>query len=354
MEANSTAPPADPPTVDVGIPTLGLTPYLLESIECVLNQTLPSWRLVISENGPGDHGLAAALEPYLGDSRVSHVVTGERLDRGENYTRLIRTGTARYVGLLHDDDRWGPHFLERRVDFLEKNPSCGIVFSGYAVIDGQGRRIATSKLDLTEGVHTSAEVFPKLYRRMFIATPSVLARRTAYEATGARYKDIIFTDHEMWLRLSAHFDVGYIATRDADYRFHMAQTSSDRIGDAKQSLLVLDEVEDLAIPPRIRRAGRAEALVWCALDCVELGERSQAFGYLGQAIRTDLVSVLRPATAGRMLAATTAMATGSRGMRVFSKVRGRRWHTRRRRGISFVRQMDPVNPSDATETDPST
>jgi hypothetical protein len=354
MAGEATTPPADEAIADVGIPTLGLTPYLLESIESVLNQTLSSWRLVISENGPGDDRLHAALEPYLRDSRVSHVVTGERLGRGENYTRLIRAGKAPYVGLLHDDDRWGSQFLERRVAFLEKNAGCGIVFSGYAVIDEQGRRIAASKLDLAEGVHKSAEIFPKLYRRMFIATPSVLVRRSAYEATGARYKEIVFTDHEMWLRLSAHFDVGYIATGDADYRFHTAQTSSDRIGDAKQSLLVLDAVEDLPIPPRIRRAGRAEAIVWCALDSVELGERGQAFRYLAQAIRTDPVCLVRPATTGRILAAAAAMATGSRGMRAFSNVRGRRWQTRRRRGISFAAQMDPVSPADAAEADTGT
>jgi hypothetical protein len=352
MAANSTTRTGLETVVDVGIPTLGLTPYLLESIETVLNQTLPSWRLLISENGPGDERLRSALEQYLSDSRVSHVITGEKLGRGENYTRLIRAGTARYVGLLHDDDRWGPQFLERRVAFLEEHAECGIVFSGYSVIDEHGRSIASSKLDLAEGVHKSAEIFPKLYRRMFIATPSVLARRSAYEATGARYKEIVFTDHEMWLRLAAHFDVGYIATRDADYRFHTAQTSSDRIGDANQSLLVLDAVEDLPIPPRVRRAGRAEAIVWCALDCIELSERAQAFAYLGEAIRTDPLSLVRPATAARMLAATAAMATGPRGMRAFSNVRGRRWRTRRRRGISFAAQMDPVSPSEAPAADP--
>ena len=352
MAASSTTPTEVDAVVDVGIPTLGFSPYLLEAIESVLSQTLSAWRLVISENGPGDERVQSALQQYLGDSRVRHVVTGEKLARGENYTRLIRGGTAPYVGLLHDDDRWGPQFLERRVAFLEKHAECGMVFSGYGVIDERSRRIATSKLDLKGDVHKSAEIFPKLYRRMFIATPTVLVRRTAYEATGARYKEIIFTDHEMWLRLSAHFDVGFIDDCDADYRFHTAQTSSSRIGDAKQSLLVLDAVEDLSIPPRIRRAGRAEAIVWCALDCVEVAERAEALAYLRQAIRTDPVCLVRPTTAGRILAATAAMATGARGMRAFSNVRGRRWQTRRRRGISFAAQMDPVRPSETSPAQP--
>lgn len=343
MAGNSTTQPADEPIADVGIPTLGLTPYLLESIESVLDQTLSAWRLVISENGPGDDRLRSALKPYLRDSRVSHVVTGERVDRGENYTRLIRAGTAPYVGLLHDDDRWSPQFLKRRVEFLGKNPTCALVFSEYNVIDDDSSRRAASRLEIAEGVHTSSSIFPKLYRRMFVATPSVLVRRTAHEAVGARYKDIVFADHEMWLRLSAHFDIGYVRVWDADYRFHSSQTSTSRIGDARQSLLVLDAVEDLPTPRRTRRAGRSEAQIWCALDCVEIGARRQALAELRQAVRTDTLSVVRPASAFRMLAALVAMATGTPGQRVLSKARDRRWERRRRRGESFAAKMQRLD-----------
>ena len=37
--------------VDVGIPTLGNSPFLAETIESVLAQTLSTWRLMISEIG---------------------------------------------------------------------------------------------------------------------------------------------------------------------------------------------------------------------------------------------------------------------------------------------------------------
>lgn len=343
MATSGLASARDTVVVDVGIPTLGLSPYLLESIESVLAQTLTSWRLVISENGRGDEALRSAIQPYLEDERVTHVVTGERLPRGENYTRLIRSGTAPYVGLLHDDDRWRPKFLERRVDFLETHTDCGLAFSDYAVIDGRGNTIAISKLPVSEGVHKSAEIFPRLYRRMFIATPSVLVRRTAYEAIGSAYKEIIFTDHEMWLRLSAHFDVGYIAACDADYRFHMEQTSSSRIGDAKQSLLVLESVEDLPVPPRTRGAGLSEAHVWCALDSVETGAKREALDELARAVRIDKVALVRPATASRMLAAVAALATGSRGRSALSKARERRWQARRENGVSFAADMDPAD-----------
>jgi hypothetical protein len=49
------------PSVDVGIPTLGNCPYIVEAIESVLSQTFTAWRLVISENGTGNPRLRRRL-----------------------------------------------------------------------------------------------------------------------------------------------------------------------------------------------------------------------------------------------------------------------------------------------------
>src|SRR5438876_3177794 len=80
------------PVVDVGISTLGTSRYLVEAIESVLSQSLSEWSLVVSENGPGLTDVRRAMEPFLEDKRVRHVVTGTRLGRGAHYTRLIRAG----------------------------------------------------------------------------------------------------------------------------------------------------------------------------------------------------------------------------------------------------------------------
>ena len=90
---------ADPaPSVDVANPTCGRPEYLVEAIESVLAQTLPEWRLTVSEDGPGSDAVAAAMAPYLSDACVRYVVTGQRLGAARHMTRLIRAGTAPYVG----------------------------------------------------------------------------------------------------------------------------------------------------------------------------------------------------------------------------------------------------------------
>ena len=329
--------------VDIGVPTLGTSPYLIETIESVFAQTLHEWRLVIVENGPGLQSVREELQPYLDDPRVRHVTTGAVIGRAENWTNLIRTGSAPYHALLHDDDRWGPEYLERRVEFLEENENCGFVFSGYTVIDSDGLPIAKSDLGLEEGVHSSSVMLPALYKRMFIGAPTIVVRRASYEAVGQEYKPIFFTDNEMWMRLAANFDVGYLSTWDAFYRFHTLQDSSERTDLAKESLAVLDAVEDLPVPRQVRNAVRAEVYTWLAFDAIERGDRPEAFRHLASSVQTASFGVVRPAIAGRLLAGYAALGLGERGRRALADLREGRWRSRRRRGVSYAAQMTPID-----------
>ncbi|HXF97248.1 MAG TPA: glycosyltransferase [Gaiellaceae bacterium] len=316
------------PMVDVGIPTLGVSPYLREAIESVLAQTLTSWRLVISENGPGAEAVRHVLEPYIRDPRIEHVTTGETVSQGANHTRAL-AGRAPYVALLHDDDRWRPHFLERSVDFLEARPGCGLVFCGHVLIDEQGAPTGRSRPRLHEGVHPPAKVLPLLYDENFIAPPCVVMRRSAYEAVGAVFKEVFFSDHEMWLRLAAHFDVGCRHAWDAEYRLHTSQISSTRrLELAERQFEVIEATRDLPIPPRVRRRTLAKAHLRCALDDIELSHRRKAISHLADAVRADPLSLVRLSHGGRLLIALGALLAGPPGQRALTRARLRRYARR--------------------------
>jgi len=317
-------------TVDVGIPTRGTDlPHLVEAIESIFAQSIDGWRLFVSENGVGSEALRSTLEPYLVDPRVHHLVNGEIGGPGPNHTRAIRAGDAPFVGVLHDDDRWGPRFLESRVDFLMNHPTCGFVFSGHEIIDGTGRRLGRSKPALPEGVYSSEFFLPRLYRGNFIAPPAVVVRRSAYEAIGSEYADVVFCDHEMWLRLSAYFDVGCMAAWDAEYRLHASQTSSSRrLELAELQLEVIEAVDDLPLPGSVRRRELANAYARCALDDVERAERRRALGHMAAAVRSAPTALVRPRIVGRMAIGLAAMAFGERGRRALTRERIRRYQTR--------------------------
>jgi GT2 family glycosyltransferase len=316
------------PLVDVGIPTRGTPRYLAEAVESVLAQTLAEWRLVISENGPGGSEVAALVRPYLADPRVELAATGADLGMAHNHTALLRAGTAPYVAILHDDDLWEPGFLERRVSFLEAHPDCAFVFSDVAIVDGDGTVRGVTAVPLRRGVHRPEEFLPRLYAANLVSVPSILVRRAAYAAVGGEFNpDVAFIDYEMWLRLAATAPVGFLPGADARYRIHPGQASSTaRLELGARRLAVLEAVTlPPSVPARVRREARADALLQCAFDAFERGERRDAARFGRAALRAHPRPLRRAPFLARAASLALALPFGEAGRRRVAAVRERRF-----------------------------
>ena len=325
-------PPPAEPLVDVGIPTHGRPHYLVEAIECVLAQSFDRWRLVVSEDGPGE--AAGVVEPYLRDPRVRYLASEERLGAQGNHTKLLTLGGAPYVAFLHDDDLWERDFLTRRVAFLEANPDCGFVFSANTQIDEHGPETGRSRPVVPEGVHLPEEFAPLLLRRSVVGgIHTALARRAAYEAVGARFDErFAFFDWEMWLRLALRFPVGYLALWDVAYRVHGEQISvQGRWGEQRIAFyehldaLVEQMLPAAALSPSERRSRRSSAFLSAALDAIEAAERRRALARLGSALLARPRAVLDARVPGLVL----GLALGRPGRRALLRLRG----ASRRRGL---------------------
>jgi glycosyltransferase involved in cell wall biosynthesis len=321
------------------MPTRGEAPYIGEAINSVRAQTYPDWTLIVSENGPGGGELKERLAPYLADERVRYSATGSDLGAAQNHTRLLRAGDAPYIAILHDDDRWDPGFLERRVDFLERHPECGFVFSGNREIDEASQESARSELVLTEGIHQPAEFVPLMLRHNLVGIPTVLVRRSAYEAVGAEFsEDTIAFDYEMWLRLALRFPVGYLAVRDADYRVHRQQVTMTvrRRGEEQVRLFehvgaLLDASPGIVSDRKPLRRRLAGAHLSAALDALQDENRRPVHRHLRTALRISPAAALDP----RAPTALLGLAVGRRGSRAVDRLRffvlrkGLRVHLRR-------------------------
>ncbi len=293
------------PVVDVGIPTYGRPRFVVEAIESVLAQTHGELRLLVAEDGSGGGEIATAVAPYLEDPRVRYEPSGEHVGAARNMSRIIGAGSAPYVAILHDDDRWHPTWLESRVHFLEKHQDCGMAFGEHFDIDGTGRRVGRSDGPLKAGPQEHVAFAREMLRRNLIGTPTVLVRRTAYEKAGPAFDDrhaIVF-DWEMMLRLALMAPVGYIRVWDSDYRTHSEQISKE----AKRGRDYLELFESMCAQARAagphfelatgeRRRRHARYLVSAALDEIEDGNRAAAVRLLRAAIREHPAVILSPAT----------------------------------------------------------
>ncbi len=329
------------PLVDIGIPVHGRSRFVCEAIESVLAQSLRRWRLVVSEDGTGTDEVIRAVEPYLGDERVAFVTTGGPVGAARNMTQLLGVGAAPYVALLHDDDRWDPTFLADRVEFLELHPACGFVFSPVTVLDEHGAYVERWRNRVSDGVHEPRDLVPRLLRNNLIPSPSVLTRRSAYEAVGAAFEPRLrrLYDYEMWLRLALHAPVGFLDVTDAYWRVHGDQSSRslrDRVDDFKTFLEIADELVREGLPSaRLSRGERRRTLSsWLltnALDAVEQGDRSVARSCLREALETYPLSGFDPrvpvATLGLLLGRPAR--AGVTSVRAVVRRSGIRAHVRR-------------------------
>jgi glycosyltransferase involved in cell wall biosynthesis len=329
------------PLVDVGIPTYRRPDYLKEAIESVLSQTFDRWRLQISEDGPGTSAVANAVEPYLSDTRIRYSAAGEQRKPAGNKNLLLRMGSAPFVAILDDDDRWHPTFLDRRVAFLDEHPACAFVFSAVNEIDERGMRLGEAGSFYAEGVVESEHFVPRLLQGYFVHTPSVLARRSAYETVGNSFDESLpfIYDSEMWFRLALHSPVGFLASCDADYRIHRSQDSFG-VRPSAQVLSFLRHAEKVVarqpwggtLSEEDRRRTRANWFLSAALDHLERGDRRTASTHLRQALKLDA----RRAKDKRTMAALIGILLGRRAGRfiggsVRTLVRQQRWRRTRPR-----------------------
>jgi hypothetical protein len=291
--------------IDVGIPAWRHSPYLEQAIASVERQTLTSWRLHISQDGPPE----ASVEDLVaarGDPRIVYSATGRALGAAENKSLLIRSGDAPFVALLDHDDVWRPDFLCRRVEFLKADPTCAFVFSPLTVIDAEGNVVARGPRLLADGVYSSSDLVPLLLGSSGIPGGSVVARRSAYEDVGGEFCDFLprTYDYEMWIRLALRFPVGYLGLWDVCWRRHGANASGRLSGCDEEyerlvshlSRMVGRQRPDLLSGDDIWRRKQSDLLLMTSLEALTRGERRTAWQYLSQAIRRDLRGAFRGPT----------------------------------------------------------
>jgi glycosyltransferase involved in cell wall biosynthesis len=257
---------------------MGRASFVAGAIESVLDQSFEDWSLVISENGKPDPVIASTLLPYLSDARVRYVSVNGEISAASHHTRLVTNGEARYVAVLHDDDRWHRGMLADRIALLERHDGSAFAFSGARIVDDGGGELMTNLPELPGGLQAPASFVPFLYGGNLIHVSTTVLRRSALEAVGAAFHEEFptYDDHELWFRLAVRFPVVYLRQCDVDVRRHGAQLSLERKLRGEERLRLLDHFDGLlsadlpgAVSPGRRRQVRADVLLSSALDEIQ-------------------------------------------------------------------------------------
>lgn len=210
--------------ISVIIPSYNRADYIAETIESVLAQTYNPIEIIVIDDGSTDNTreIVAAYEP-----RVKYVWQ-ENAERATARNHGLRLAKGEFISFLDSDDLWLPNKIEEGINFFEKNPSVGFVYTDALQIDAEG-----NYLKLLKAKGFNGKVTEELLKDNFIPMATHLIRtQLAKNINGFREERQLSgsEDWEFWVRLSTVTDFAYLPVATTKIRTHEANTMSDASG----------------------------------------------------------------------------------------------------------------------------
>jgi glycosyltransferase involved in cell wall biosynthesis len=209
-------------SVSVVIPCYKYGHFLEEAVSSVLDQEGVDARVLIIDDASPDDSAEVASKIAARDTRAEVAV--HTINKGHIATYnegLLEWADGDYSVLMSADDRLTPGALQRATDLLNANPNVGFVY-GYAqhFTDGASPPTARTKVrgwSVWPGQKWIERQFRQAHN--FIASPEVVVRTSLQKRVGGYNSRLPHSgDMEMWMRLAANADVGYLRGVDQAYR----------------------------------------------------------------------------------------------------------------------------------------
>jgi glycosyltransferase involved in cell wall biosynthesis len=274
-------------SVSVVIPCYNYGHYLGDAVSSALDhQDGIDVRVLIIDDASTDDSAKMARKIASGDPRVE--VAFHRTNAGNLATYnegLLDWADGDYTVLLSADDRLTPGSLPRAAALLDAHPGVGFAY-GHPLHFRQGAPLPPARTTVR-----GWSIWPGRWwlERRFrdthncITSPEVMVRTAVQKKVGGYDLRLPHTgDIEMWMRLAAHGDVGYVRGVDqAYYRVHGENmtNSRTRLVDLRQRRLAFevllerftDASGDLDQLSRVVHRKLAEEALWSAARAYDRG-----------------------------------------------------------------------------------
>ena len=202
------------PRVTVVMPTYRRAHQIGESIRSLLEGTFADFELLVRDDGNGTDGtLQAVAEAAGGDVRVRYHRNREPLRMPGNLNAGIQESRGEMIAVCHDHDLYKPNFLSTLVETLDVHQSALFVHCAIDVISQDGSYLCSHVGGWPEfnlGASWLKVMLSSLYCPVCALTVVRREAHEKYRLYDPRYGFV--SDVEMWMRLSQHGDVAFVAT----------------------------------------------------------------------------------------------------------------------------------------------
>jgi glycosyltransferase involved in cell wall biosynthesis len=207
-------------SISVVIPAYNASRYLRETLDSVLQQTLPADEILVIDDGSTDD-TAAIAESYAPQVRVIR-----RPNARQAATRNfgVQEATGEWIAFVDADDIWECDKLRRQMDELAQHPEADLCYTARVELIQEGD---TARIGRILTVPPPARIREALYRNTTFLPSAVVIRRSTFLAAGGfdtHYKYV--EDWDLWLRLlRAGMEFAYCPEPLVRYRLHPQSVS---------------------------------------------------------------------------------------------------------------------------------
>ena len=232
------------PKVSVCIPVYNAGEYLSHAISSVLTQCFTDLELIVVDDCSSEP--TESVIAGFDDSRLRFYRNTQNLGLVGNWNRCLELTRGEYIAIFHQDDLMMPNYLSRQVAMLNEISTVGFAFTNIKRIDATGQIIGGHWLpDLSlpevDTVLPGEAIFAAVasYGNI-VPCPSVVVRKECYDRLGMFDASLPFaTDLEMWMRIAAYYDVGYLKEPLVSQRVHSEQETAKFANSGRDYLDIL-------------------------------------------------------------------------------------------------------------------
>jgi glycosyltransferase involved in cell wall biosynthesis len=200
------------PLVSVLMPTFNCRPFLAESIDCVLAQTLDDFELIIIDDGSTDDS-QSLLDQYATRDKRVRVARQKNSGVGAALNAGLDLARGKYLARMDADDRTSPERFAEQITFLDQHPEITVVGGWHRTFGAGGSK--THEFP-TEPGHVKAS----LIFRVPISHPTVMMVREAFIRNRWRYSTLkrFPEDYDLWVTIAERHELTNIPKVYVDYR----------------------------------------------------------------------------------------------------------------------------------------
>lgn len=253
------------PLVSIIIISYNQKAYIRDCMEGLLAQNYQNMEILYLDDCSPDHTYEEAslyesrLKKKYGNNQVRFIQNQENKGLIKNLNRLVEESKGSYVKFMSADDFMLEGAIDRLVACMEAHPEYDLLYTNGIYGDDHVHFPAEDirLVNTAPGVKklydkpqaSGKDLFEQLYKKDFIAAPTVMVRREVYERCGMYDERIGVEDWDFYLRIAEQGCIGYLDEATVMYRFTDESLSHSnhplrRVNMQKSTLLIREKYKD--------------------------------------------------------------------------------------------------------------